>query len=236
MLRTISVVFLCIVGTVLLSEICLAQAVGTPTRLTHPVLITARQTLYELVDGHPRKEIRQELRQWLDSGRVWISFQSDLMPEEMAIELVNVDTGPVPVQVINPAFIIKPQFFDLHRDRRYKELVIYHSYDRLKNHFTGVLPLRSSIFEPGETIKNRAEYVWQEQFSGVSAEWKLAKELNVESLMPVIQVAVKSFGEQEGFLEGFYRLITTMRDHVHDIDKFIPYWDALYRKELAKLK
>lgn len=203
---------------------------GRPAPLPSDIA-PARTQLRKLIQGHPREEIRTELNGWIVGGSVFLAFQSDRMPAELAVELVRVSGKFEPALVVNPAFLMNPAHLSLKADLAYKRLVIYYVYAILRNHISGKLPLRSADLGPNESLADRAEHLWQVQYRAYLEEWKLAKELRVEYLMDPTYTLSGLYGEERGVLEGFAAFLVS-----NGSEKFKPLFEAIRRREVAKVK
>jgi hypothetical protein len=215
---------------VILGSTPAAAQTGRPAPLP-PNIAPARTLLRELIQGHPREEIRTELNGWIIEGSVFLAFQSDKMPPELGVELVRVSGKFEPTLVVNPTFLMTPVYLSLKSDLAYKRLVIYYVYAILKNHLSGKLPLRSADLGPNESLADRAEHLWQVQYQAYLAEWKLAKELKVEYLMDPTYTLSRQYGEELGILEGFAAFLVS-----NGSDSFKSLFEAIHRREVAKLK
>lgn len=212
-----------------------SQARGR-TQRPQGLALEADRLLRELVSHHPRVEISRELNGWVESGKIYISMQTDRMPDEMSVELVSGPAGVKPALVVNPGFLMRSTSFDLKRDIEYKRAVIYHEYWHVKLHFTGEIPLRPSELLPGETVASRANHLWDVEYRAVWEEWKYVRDRGVPYLMPLIQESVNRYRGKEhlGFLEAFYRVISLGKT-VSDPAINRPFWEARYKKEKVKL-
>ncbi|GEM_PF-3548786 len=196
-----------------------------------PDIAPARTQLRELIQGHPREEIRTELNGWIVGGSVFLAFQSDRMPLELTVELVRVSDRLEPALIVNPTFLATPAHLNAKADLAYKRLVIFYGYVILKNHLTGKLPLRLAGLGPNESLADRAEHLWQVQYQAYLTMWQLAKELRTEYLLDPAYTLSRQYGEERGVLEGFAALLVS-----NGSSEFKPLFKAIFRREVEKLK
>lgn len=215
----------------------LGQGQGRPA--PQPTGIQRQASIYlkNLVETHPDQNLRENFNKWLTTKSLFISFESDIMPNEMATELVRINSKLVPVLVVNPDFLARFSRFGPN-DRVYKQLVLIHEYTHIADHIFGKIFLRTGKFLIGENIASRAENIWQGEWSAETAEWNLAKKLNQRHLMLTIDSNIRKYGEQKGFLVGFYKLLA-QAEHTKDKEALVSMrkvWASIYQKEIAKLE
>ena len=191
--------------------------------------------LVELVRTHPIQKMASDFQGWRKNGILYLSYQSDIMPPEMASELALVNGRQVPVITINPSFLLRLTNFNKVEDTKYKHLVIFHEVAHVANHLSGAAPMEPAGFKPDEAAK-RATNVWKSEWYATKAEWELAKRIDGKHLMAAIQKEVALYGEEKGFLEGFYKLIMGADEISNKVALLRPTWKQIYLQELKKLK
>lgn len=209
------------------------SAVGKRAQLTQSGQMV-NEKLRRLVTNHPDPGVKVELNNWIANGTVWISYNSDRMPPEMAAELVSIDGKNRPVLVVNPNFILRSRSFDFKEDQFYKELVIYHEYIHLKEHLTGKNLLPSPVSaKDSKAVEKAMNQLWDGEFSATHAEWHLAKRLGREHLMGRVKKSIRENGETLGFLNAFYQSL--IRSTTHHNPAMKTFLEKRYQRELQKL-
>lgn len=216
------------------SMVLFAQGKGRPGKLTE-VQKQANQILYDLVQTHPDQKMKGEFNGLMSAKTIFLSYQSDRMPEEMAVEIASVGGVHRPVLVINPEFLIRPKRQNRMEDKTYKQLVIIHEYAHIENHLSGKVKLQLGSFKEADAT-SRATNVWASEWFAVTAEWNLAKRIGARNLMPTIKKNVEKYGEQRGFLEGFYQAIMHSSPEISRGAHLLrPIWQQIYLQELKKI-
>lgn len=214
--------------------ISFGQGKGQPGNLTE-VQRRANHILWDLVQTHPDQKMRDEFNRLMKTKTVFLSYQTDRMPPEMAAEIVLIGGTHKPVLVINPEFLIRPKYQNKMEDKAYKQLVIIHEYTHIENHLSGTIALQFAPFKEADA-HGRAMNVWKSEWFAVVAEWKLAKQIRARHLVPYIQRNVQKYGEQRGFLEGFYQAIMHNGSEIsRGAHLFRPVWKQIYLQELKKM-
>ena len=215
---------------------CAFAQTGTRSVPLTTIDVRARNQLRELVQTHPRFEVRSGLNEWIITGKVFLATQADRLPPEMEVALVMTEGRRIPTLVVNPVFITGISNFDRRKDLLYKQLVLWHEFQHLANHFSGAVPLRPDSLQPGESVSDRARYVWQSEHRATRQEWLLAKEWHAEELLPAIAQWVTLLGEEKGFLRGFFELMKATAPVItSEPQVFIPLWQGIYEKEMQAL-
>ncbi len=200
----------------------------------------ANRMLRDLIKNHPDEELRAELDRWIREGAVYLTEQLEGRPAEMVVGLVPVGADHKPVVMMNPEWLTGTAGRDATTDRRYKELVVYHEYIHLKDHFNGTHPLMLMSIDPiraqAERVE-RAQSIWIAEYRAVRAEWEYAKRMGLQELMSdILRATVEFGGEERGVLEAFHRRLTSNQSRVTSTpDLFRATWDDMYAAELRRL-
>ncbi len=212
------------------------QATG---RLGHlpPREQQANSLFRELVMSHPEQAVSKQLFGWITNRVVALSYQSDQLPPEMAAELVLIGGKYVPVIAINPEFMLRLGNFNRIEDKKYKQLVLFHEFTHIANHFSGIAPMATNTFDP-TTAAERARNTWHSEWLAVKAEWELAKKMNVRHLMSTVQQEIEKYGEQRGLLEAFYKMLTASGSGISIKGSHLlrPTWEKLYLQAKEELR
>jgi hypothetical protein len=190
----------------------------------------AHQTLRGLVVNHPKMEVRIELNAWIANKKVFLSYQSDQMPPEMGAEIVRINGKYEIVLVVNPSFLVREWSINKLEDLRYKQLVLFHEYTHIANHISGKAMMEARGFRK-ETAPQRAKNMWDSEWLAVEAEWRFAKEIGATRLMPSIYRETQKYGEQIGFLEGFYKSLANSVSSSNGLEYLRPTWRTIYEQK-----
>lgn len=206
------------------------------TQITHavPKPTNPSEVLRDLVQNHPRVEIREELNQWIEQARVSLSFKFNVDVSEMSVALWEVNGAYTPVLFMNTKWMLGSDLEDPKRDRRYKELVLYHEYSHLRDHFDNVIPidpLGVDVDYVENNLEAFAEKIWKAEYRATFAEWELARELGVLSLMPRYPKEVN----QLEFLDAFYAVFSKSEANISD-ERLLPRLRAVWKKIYAREK
>lgn len=213
------------------AQIVFGQGRGRMGHLS-PLQWQANEVLKKLIRNHPEPGIRNELDQWITNKVVYLSYQSDKMPPEMGAELCLVGDRNVLVLVINPEFLVRPSKPNVIDDLKYKQLVLFHEYTHIANHLSHKAKMETTMFDK-KTAPQKALNMWNSEWFATEAEWILAKKLNAKHLVPSIDLEIKKHGEQVGFLEGFYKMISNSATISNGPQYLRPTWQKIYRQRKA---
>ncbi|MDO8490166.1 MAG: hypothetical protein Q7S47_01995 [bacterium] len=192
--------------------------------------------LRRLVETHPDLLVRRTLSGWIGSGVISISMESDLMPSEMAMEIVKINGAELLVLVANPNFLLRRQLATQKDDMLYKQLVIYHETTHAADHLAGRIRLTPAITpNDPKMIAAKARSLWMAEYSATFAEWKLAKKISATHLMSNIKKSIAIHGERRGFLEAFAPLMFRGA-MVSNPAPFLPTWKKMYQEEKKRLR
>lgn len=191
--------------------------------------------LRSLVETHPDRLVSRTLSEWIGSSVIPVSMESDLMPAEMAMGLVDIGGTTRLVLVVNPLFILRPQKNNAKDDLLYKQLVVYHETKHADDHMSGRILLTSSVAQDDpKDIAAKARNIWRAEYSATFAEWKFAERISATHLMSSFKKMIAIHGERRGFLEAFAPLIFRGA-MVSDPRPFLPHWKKLYQEEKKRL-
>jgi hypothetical protein len=178
---------------------------------------------------HPSEELRRDMDDWRRQNRLEMICQSPDQGNTIVPSLVKGRTA----LIIGPGFILAPDARRLSPmdDLAAKQLILYGAYVTLRDHFNGSFPMRLFQNMPDEEA---AEYIWNITWRTGVEEWTYAKKHGITHLMDEAYRNVQKYGEQRGFLEGFYEALGHSTTGAQ-LQRYKPYWTMRYTAEKQKI-
>jgi len=179
----------------------------------------ARDALQTLIQEHPSASVREDLDRWIVDHDILLSFTTRESVAEIAVALVEFEAQLQPVMIMNSDWMVDTRYSDPERDRRYKELVVFHEYWHLKDHFDGVVELprlQLNIDDARARIEELARRMWTAESRASYEEWKLATRLGVTDLMSWAPQPGDDENSEAAFLDAFYDRIMESDRHALD--------------------
>src|SRR3990170_3254598 len=84
--------------------------------------------LKNVIESHPKKEIRQDLHAMIDKGTVFLNFESDIAAGGLAtVFVIDINDQPKIVLHIDSNILMDP-----HISNSYRQLVLFHEFQHIK--------------------------------------------------------------------------------------------------------
>lgn len=230
MVHLFSVATAFLIGFVLCST-ATAQ-VSRPVVEPTEVMKKAESALETLIREHPHPEVSKTLDRWIRDKRVYLSFSGDSMPPDITVNFSLWGKRRVPVLVANPDFLLSRRRLSRDDEKVDRELILFHEYVHLRDHFSGTIKLRRQPRTESE-ITDYAKFLWRSESSAFHAQWHYARERGLTHLMPWFEAAIYQYGEKRGMLEAVHR--TLSENVLLEKERLRKVWGGMYRAELAKL-
>ncbi len=141
-----------------------------------------------LIVTHPCQEVREELHELIESGRLKLNFNADLLGEngDMGLCVIPTDGGvTVPVLIIAPAFLTDVSISD-----QYRQLVIWHQFSLLRQLVENRARLEYFYPDPVDRVWTEPEIreFFEVQAEAYLAEAELARRINACDLIELCSV------------------------------------------------
>jgi hypothetical protein len=138
----------------------------------------ASLVLKDLVQNHPHREIREDLNQMIESGRVFLNFQEEIAGHNNIASVTWIKTpthGTVLTFVFSPSGLTGNE-----HTREFKQLVIYHEYQhilqQLSRKYPSALVANNSRLDP-----NHLRLFFEAESEAYEKESQLAIQLGWEN-------------------------------------------------------
>ena len=146
--------------------------------------------LKKIIETHPKKEIRQDLHAMIDTGTVFLNFESDIAAGGLATVFV-IDINDQPKIVLN---IDSNILMDPHISNSYRQLVLFHEFQHIKQILQKKYPIDSFRIKEGKNpIVSPSEIanLYHAELEAYTAECSFAKEIKVTGQIEICSVYSK---------------------------------------------
>ena len=198
--------------------------------------------LRDLLENHPSPDVRGELQRWIKEKTIAYSISADAITHQMSVILYAVDGKLSPVLVINPKWFLNSISGDEKRDRHYKELVLYHEYIHLRDHFRGeikLLPLQLARADVEQNLAEYAQRFWRAEYSARKAEVAFALEQGWGDVLDAPWNRADVQQDERKFLDAFFDLMGKTDQNVSDeklLPRFRSSWQEIFDAERQRLQ
>lgn len=182
-----------------------------------------------MIQQHPSQQLRTDFMNWAKTKQIESICSS---PDQGATITAAIVEGR-PSLVIGAAFMLAPDIIGRNPTDEFahKQLLLYGSYITLRNHLSGVFPMRiyQNLPDP-----QAAKYIWDVSWRSAMEQWAYAKKAGITRLMMEANANVQKYGETQGLLEGFYQALGNSTPSP-SFSRYRPYWDKIYQTEKLRI-